>query len=158
MTKTRTAAAAKAAIAAAGIALGALTVGTTAAQAAPAAPAAPHASPLAACHKWAKEHTFVRITKAKGNPRYGLTVTGQTVRVHCGGPDDLQYIETGKPFKGHLLPHATIKVLTFTNGIHTPRLAESKFPHWVATDENSGVYSVTGPFKAIRALAEEYHP
>jgi hypothetical protein len=159
MTKTR--AAAKTAIAAAGIAVGALTVGTTAAQAAPAAPHGAHGAhgnPLAACQKWAKQHTFVRITKAKGNPRYGLTVTGQTVRVHCGGPDDLQYIQTGKPFKGHLLPHAKINVLTFANGIRTPRLAESKFPHWVATDDNSGVYSVTGPFKAIRALAEEYHP
>jgi hypothetical protein len=147
----------KSAVAAAGLAVGALavgglTVGATAAQ------AAPHTSPLAACQKWAKEHTFVFLIKAEGNPKAGLTVIGQTVRVHCGGPDDLQFIETGKRFTGHLLPNAKINVLTFTNGIQTPRLAESKFAHWVATDHNSGIYSVTGPSKAIRALAEEYHP
>ncbi len=152
---------AKTAIAAAGLAVAALTVGATAAQAAPTAQATlagSHSNPLAACQKWAKEHTFVWITKAKGNPKAGLVVTGQTVRVHCGGPDDLQYIQTGKRFTGHLLPSAKINVLTFTNGIQSPRLPESKFPHWVATDHNSGIYAVTGPFKAIRALMEEYHP
>jgi hypothetical protein len=168
-TMLKTPATAKTAIAAAGLAVAALTVGATAAQAAPAAAqaasaaaqaasAAPHSNPVAACQKWAKEHTFVQITKAKGNPKAGLVVTGQTVRVHCGGPDDLQYISTGKRFTGHLLPSAKINVLTFTNGIQSPRLPESKFPHWVATDHNSSIYSVTGPFKAIRALMEEYHP
>jgi hypothetical protein len=152
---------AKTAIAVAGLAVGALTAGTTAAQAAPTTHAAPqgaHSNPLAACQKWAKNHTFVSITKAKGNPKAGLTVTGRLVRVHCGGPDDLQYITTRKPFAGHLLPGAKINVLTFTNGIQFPRLAESKFPHWIATDHNSGIYAVTGRFKAIRALVEEYHP
>jgi hypothetical protein len=148
---------AKSAVAAAGLAVGALTVGTLAIGAT-AAQAAPRANPQAACQKWAKEHTFVFLTKATGNPRAGLRVSGQTVRVHCGGPDDLQYIPTGKHFTGHLLPNAKINVLTFTNGIQTPRLPQSKFSHWVATDHNSGIYSVTGPFKAIRALAEEYHP
>jgi hypothetical protein len=147
----------KSAVAAAGLAVGALTAGGLAVGAT-AAQAAPHTSPLAACQKWAKEHTFVFLTKATGNPKAGLTVTGQTVRVHCGGPDDLQFIPTGKRFTGHLLPSAKINVLTFTNGIQTPRLPESKFARWVATDHNSGIYSVTGPSKAIRALAEEYHP
>src|ERR1700733_6816506 len=151
----KTPARAKRAIAAPGLAVAALTVGATAAQA---APAPSHSNPVAACQKWAKEHTFVRITKAKGNPKAGLVVTGQTVRVHCGGPDDLQFITTGKRFTGHLLPSAKINVLTFTNGIQSPRLPESKFPHWVATDYNGSIYSVTGPFKAIRALMEEYHP
>ena len=155
----------KSGVAAAGLAVGALTVGGLAAgglavdaTAAQAAPHGGHTSPLAACQKWAKEHTFVFLTKAAGNPKTGLTVIGQTVRVHCGGPDDLQFIPTGKRFTGHLLPNAKINVLTFANGIQTPRLPESKFAHWVATDHNSGIYSVTGPSKAIRALAEEYHP
>jgi|SRR5580693_2064887 hypothetical protein len=152
----------KTAIAGAGLSVAALTAGATAlavgATAAEAAPVPAHSNPLAACQKWAKEHTFVWITKAKGNPKAGLTVTGQTVRVHCGGPDDLQYIPTGKRFAGHLLPTARINVLTDTDGIQFPRLPESKFAHWVATDHTSGIYSVTGPFKAIRALAEEYHP
>jgi hypothetical protein len=139
-------------LAVAALAVAALAVGGTSAQ------AAVRTSPLAACQKWAKQHTFVSITKATGNPKAGLTVSGQTVRVHCGGPDDLQYILTGKRFSGRLLPSAKINVLTFTNGIQLPRLAESKFPHWVATDRNSGIYAVTGPFKAIRALSEEYHP
>jgi hypothetical protein len=70
----------------------------------------------------------------------------------------MQYIETNKAFTGHLLPKATINVLTFNNFTQFPRLSQAKFPHWVATDHNSGVYTVTGPFKAIRAIAEQYHP
>lgn len=160
---------AKTAIAAAGLAVG-MTVGAVGmtvggvgmlaagASAAQAAPAGGHGNPRAACQKWAKTHTFVWITKAKGHPKAGLTVSGQTVRVHCGGPDDLQYIPTGKRFTGHLRPSAKINVLTFTHGIQFPRLPQSKFAHWVAHDHNSGIYLVTGPIKAIRALAEEYHP
>jgi hypothetical protein len=164
MMKNSRAMTAKAAIAAAGLTVAAVAVGATGAQAAQAARvaqvarAATRANPEAACQKWAAEHTFVWITKAIGNPKAGLTVSGQTVKVHCGGPDDFQYDPTGKRFTGHLLPDAKINILTFTNGIQTPRLPESKFSHWVATDHNSGIYGVTGPFKAIRALAEEYHP
>jgi hypothetical protein len=151
---------AKSAIAAVGLAAAGLATGAIAAQASP--HVASHSAggfPGSNCQKWAKDNTFVWITKAAGNPRHGLTVTGQTVRVHCGGPDDLQYIATGKHFTGHLVPDAKINVLTFgTSGIEFPKLAESKFSHWVATDRNSGIYAVTGPVKAIRALQEEYHP
>lgn len=143
-------------IAAAALAVGALGVGATAAEA---APQGAHGNPVTTCQKWAKDHTFVWIAKATGSPRKGLTVTGDMVRVHCGGPDDLQYIVTSKRFTGHLLPSAKIDVLVFgNNGPESRRLAEAKFPHWVATDHNSGIYEVTGSFKAIRGLLELYHP
>ncbi|HLK01425.1 MAG TPA: hypothetical protein VKU39_16175 [Streptosporangiaceae bacterium] len=135
---------------------GAATVATSAT--AQAAPQGHAGDPLAACRKWAKTHTFVFITKATDSRKAGLTVSGNTVVVHCGGPDDMQYIPTSKRFSGHLLPSATINVLVFRNGIEFPRLPQSRFPHWVATDHNSGIYAVTGPFKAIRALHEEFHP
>jgi hypothetical protein len=119
----------------------------------------PAGSQLTACQKWAKAHTFVWIKKATESRKGVLTVTGDRATVYCGGPDDFHYIVTNKQFTGHLLPSAKINVLVFGNsGIEFPRLAQAKFPHWVATDHNSGIYAVTGPFKAIRALAEEYHP
>lgn len=140
---------------------GALAAGAAAVVTAATAEAAPqvHAGdPLAACHKWAKSHTFVFITRATDSRKAGLNVSGNAVVVHCGGPDDMQYLPTSKRFSGHLLPSATINVLVFSNGIQSPRLPQSKFPHWVATDHNSGIYAVTGPVKAIRALHEEFHP
>lgn len=153
---------AKTAIAAAGLAAGALSVGAAAAQAAPYVQHGAHAqhnNPLAACQKWAKDHTFVWIVKAAGSPKRGLTVTGDMIRVHCGGPDDLQYIVTSKHFTGHLLPGAKIDVLVFgKNGPESARLPESKFPHWVATDHSGNRYEVAGPFRAIRGLLELYHP
>ena len=115
-------------------------------------------TPNESCHRWATTHTFVSITKAKGNPKAGLTVSGLKVTVHCGGPDDMQYILTNKPFTGHLLPSAKIKILTFTNGIQFPALAQAQFPRWVAHDHNSGIYTVAGPFSAIREIDEQYHP
>lgn len=110
------------------------------------------------CTVWAREHTFVQIDKAKAAPRGAQTVTGVVVRVHCGGPDDLQYIPTNKKYTGHVLPHATIKVLSFANGISFPRLPENKLPKWIAHDDNGRIFTVTGPAKAITALTEMYHP
>jgi hypothetical protein len=145
-------------IAAALLAAGSLAVGTTAALAAPAPGHGTPGVPDESCHKWARTHTFVWIGKAKGNPRTGLAVTGKTVTVHCGGPDDMQYIITDKPFAGHLLPSAKITVLSDTNGLSFPALRQAQFPRWVAHDQFGSIYAVTGPFKAIRQLNEEYHP
>jgi|SRR5579859_3453285 len=145
----------RAAIAAVCLASGALAVGAAAAQAVPHGPAG---DPNAACEKWAKTHVFVWIGKAAYTQKAGLTVTGDLVKVHCGGPDDLQYIVTNKAFAGHLQHTATINVLTVGNGIAFPRLAQAKFPHWVATDHSGSIYQVTGKFTAIRALTEQFHP
>jgi hypothetical protein len=148
------------AFAAAGLTLAGLVAGAAAAQAAPPGPQARHASPYpsASCQQWAK-NSFVYIAKASGNPGKGLTVAGQTVRVHCGGPDDLQYLWTGKKFTGHLLPTARLSVLTYgANGPEDIRLAQPKFAHWVAADHQGSIYLVSGPLKAIRTLVEEYHP
>jgi hypothetical protein len=110
------------------------------------------------CAAWAREHTFVEIDKAKAAPRGAQTVTGFVVRVHCGGPDDLQYIPTSKRYTGHVLPHATIKVLSFANGISFPRLPESQLPKWIAHDQSGRIFTVAGSAKAITALTEQYHP
>jgi hypothetical protein len=110
------------------------------------------------CAVWAKEHTFVQIDKAKAAPRGAQTVTGVVVRVHCGGPDDLQYIPTNKKYTGHVLPHATIKVLSFAKGISFPRLPENQLPKWIAHDQGGRIFTVTGPAKGITALTEMYHP
>jgi hypothetical protein len=117
--------------------------------------AAGHAT---SCAAWARAHTFVEIDKAKAAPRGAQTVTGFVVRVHCGGPDDLQYIATSKRYTGHVLPHATIKVLSFAKGISFPRLPESQLPKWIAHDQSGRIFTVTGPAKAITALTEQYHP
>jgi hypothetical protein len=146
---------ATAAIAVTGLAAAMLAAANAPAQA---APQTQRANPEAACQKWAKEHTFVQLAKAAGHVKAGLTVTGYTLKVHCGGPDDFQYLRN-KPFTGHLLPSAAIKVLVYgKNGPEDVRLAESKFSHWVATDENGNTYEVTGPLKAIRGLSENYIP
>jgi hypothetical protein len=149
---------AKNAIATVGLAAGVLAAGVVPAQAVSHTQDGSHGSPEAACQKWAKEHTFVWIAKAMGSPKVGLTVIGETLRVHCGGPDDFQYLRS-KPFTGHLLPTGTIDVLVYGNsGPRDARLPESKFSYWVATDRNGNTYEVTGSFKAIRALSENYIP
>jgi hypothetical protein len=136
----------------------ALAAGGAVAQAAPATGHGVPGVPNESCPKWAKTHTFVWIRKASGSARTGLTVTGDKVTVHCGGPDDMQYIVTSKGFTGHLLPPAQITVLSDANGLTFPRLAEAKLPKWIAHDTFGSIYAVTGPFKAIRDLNEEYHP
>jgi hypothetical protein len=145
-------------IAAALVAAGSLAAGGATALAAPAPGHGTSAAPDESCRQWAKTHTFVWIGRATGSPRAGLTVTGKRVTVYCGGPDDMHYIITSKPFAGHLRPSAKITVLSDTNGIGFPALAQARFPRWVAHDQFGSIYAVTGPFKAIRELNEEYHP
>jgi hypothetical protein len=148
---------ARAMIAAALLAAGSLAAGGTAL----AAPAPGHGTPGIpgeSCRTWARTHTFAWIRTAKGSPRAGLTVTGKMVTVHCGGPDDMHYVITGKPFAGHLLPSARITVLSDASGISFPALRQSQFPRWIAHDHFGSIYAVTGHFKAIRELHEEYHP
>jgi hypothetical protein len=145
-------------IAAALLAAGSLAAAAATALAAPAPGHGTPGTPDEPCSTWAKTHTFVWIGKAAGSARTGLTVTGKMVTVHCGGPDDLQYVITGKPFAGHLLPSAKITVLSDTDGIGFPALAQAQLPRWITHDQFGGIYAVTGPFKAICDLNEEYHP
>lgn len=145
-------------IAAALLAAGSLAAGGATALAAPAPGHGTPGVPNESCSKWARTHTFVWIAKASGSARAGLTVTGRRVTVHCGGPDDLQYIITGKRFAGHLLPSAKITVLSDTDGIAFPALRQAQLPRWIARDHFGSIYAVTGPFKAIRDLNEQYHP
>jgi hypothetical protein len=146
------------AIAAALVTAGSLAAGGAVALAAPAAGHGTPGVPNEPCAEWAKTHTFVWIAKAKGSAKTGLTVTGDKVSVHCGGPDDLQYIVTNKAFTGHLLPSAKITVLSDTNGLAFPSLPQAQLPRWIAHDQFGSIYAVTGPAKAIRDLNEEYHP
>jgi hypothetical protein len=145
-------------IAVALLAAGSLAAGAGTALAAPAPGHGVPGVPNESCQKWAKTHTFVWIAKATGNYRAGLTVAGKTVTVHCGGPDGLQYVVTGKSFTGHLLPSAKITVLSDVNGLSFPARTQAGFPRWVRHDHFGNTYAVTGPFKAIRELNEEYHP
>lgn len=115
-------------------------------------------TPVQDCHKWARTHTFVWIAKATGTARTGLTVSGDLVKVHCGGPDDLQYIITNKAFTGHVLGTAKITVVTFANGVQSRPLPLARFARWIRHDSTGRIFVVTGPFKAIRGLNEQYHP
>jgi hypothetical protein len=132
--------------------------GAAAAQAATGHGASQAGTRATSCAAWARAHTFVQIDKAKTAPDGAQTVTGYVVRVHCGGPDDFQYIPTSKKYTGHVLPHATITVLSFANGITFPRLPEKELPKWIAHDQNGRIFTVTGQAKAITALTEMYHP
>jgi hypothetical protein len=145
-------------IAAAVLAAGSLVTGGATALAAPAPGHGVPGVPNESCQKWARTHTFVWIRQAAGSARAGLTVTGAMVTVTCGYPDYM-YVVTGKPFAGRLLPPAKITVLAdATSGIAFPAMAQARFPRWVRHDHFGNIYAVTGPFKAIRELNEEYHP
>jgi hypothetical protein len=139
-------------IVAALLAAGTLTTGGAVAHAAVTSAHGSAGTPVQNCRKWARSHTFVWINKAKGTVRTGLTVTGDMVTVHCGGPDDLQYIITNKPFTGHVLGSAKITVVTFANGVQFRPLPLAQFARWIRHDSAGKIFAVTGPFKAIRGL------
>jgi hypothetical protein len=149
---------ARAMVAAAVLAAGSLAAGGGMALAAPAQGRGVPPIANESCQKWARTHTFVWIRQAAGSARAGLAVTGKMVTVTCGYPDYM-YVITGKPFTGHLLPPAKITVLAdAVSGIDSPAMTQARFPRWVRHAHFGSIYAVTGPFKAIRELNEEYHP
>lgn len=130
--------------------------------AAPAAPAAPAASPVvttSACAALAA-HTFVRITAVQAGADGSLTVTGSPAALVCGGLDDLHYDVSGSIVTGHVVPSAAITVIPLPTlpGKPFESLRTRQLAGYLASDEDTRIFLVTGPLSRITGLQEEYHP
>lgn len=125
----------------------------------PRASSQPAAGPTAIaqpCASFAASHALLQLTAARENSDGSLTVTGHRATMVCGGPDDFHYNFAAATVTGQVRPDAALQVLS--PSLRPTAIAHSKFPAYLATDQNVRVFVVAGPLTAIAALTEQFHP
>ncbi len=114
------------------------------------------AATTAACAALAR-HTFLRITAVRSGINGVLTVTGHPASVVCGGADDYHYNLATMAVTWHVMQAAPIKVFPLPT-MHLVTITHAELASYLATDQDTRIFLVTGPISRITALQEEFHP
>jgi hypothetical protein len=77
--------------------------------------------------------------------------------VICGGFDDLHYDVATTTVSSHVIPSASILVFP-APPMHLVAIRPSALAAYLATDEDTRIFLVTGPLSRITGLQEEFHP
>jgi hypothetical protein len=93
--------------------------------------------------------------------RYGggdqpAVVTGKVLTVHCGGPDDFQFIVHAKSENVSLRANVKVTLLTLEPTYYLATLKECS--NYLAYDEDGNIFLVVGPNSRATALTAEFHP
>ena len=122
----------------------------------PATPATAPGTAAPACAALAA-HTFLHVTAAQAGTDGALTLTGNPTTLVCGGADDLHYDFTTATVTGHVIPGASITVFPIP-ALRSVAIGPYKLAAYLATDEDTRIFMVTGPLSRITGLEEMYHP
>ena len=101
--------------------------------------------------------TFIHITAVTSGVDGALTLTGNPATLVCGGPDDSHYNVATSTESAHVNPGATITVFPVSAG-HPESLSPYKLSSYLATDDDTRIFLVTGPLSRITGLQEQFHP
>lgn len=102
-----------------------------------------------------RNHTYEQVT-AEWSGVYGTQFFAQSELARCGGPDDVNWFPTGRPFPVHLTAITRILVLR-SGGNGDQAITLDKFPAYLA-HPFTGLFYVTGPSTHPTELTEMYHP
>ena len=102
-------------------------------------------------------HTFLHLTAVKAGTDGALIVTGNPATLVCGGFDDLHYDFTTATVTGYVIPGASITVFP-ASAMHSVAIGPDKLAAYLATDQDTRIFLITGPLSGITGLQEEYHP
>jgi hypothetical protein len=121
----------------------------------PAAVPAPAAG-TSACTALAAR-SYLRLTAVTAGTAGGLTVTGNPAKLVCGGPDDSHYDVGAASATGQVIAGAS--VITFALATMSPKaISESQLAAYLAGDQGTRIFLVSGPLTRITGLQEEFHP
>jgi hypothetical protein len=102
-------------------------------------------------------YRFIQIDYLRfGGGSQLATATGHVVKLHCGGPDDLQYLVQPTAERVSLRSHAKITLLTLEPTFYIGTLKELN--DYLARDEDGDIFLVTGPDSGATALTAMFHP
>ena len=101
--------------------------------------------------------TYLHLTAVRDAGAGGLTVTGNPARLVCGGPDDSHYEVGAGRATGQVVAGAS--VITFALATMSPKaISASQLAAYLAGDQGTRIFLVSGPLTRITGLAEEFHP
>jgi hypothetical protein len=121
----------------------------------PAAVPAPAAG-ASACTALAAR-SYLHLTAVAAGTAGGLTVTGNPAKLVCGGPDDSHYDVGAASATGQVIAGAS--VITFALATMSPKaISESQLAAYLAGDQGTRIFLVSGPLTRITGLQEEFHP
>jgi hypothetical protein len=108
------------------------------------------------CAKGAK-FRFIQIDYLRyGGGAQLATVSGHVVTLHCGGPDDFQFLVQTAPESVSLRTNVRITLMTLAPAFYSGTLKELN--NYLADDEDGNVFLVEGPNTGATALHAMFHP
>src|ERR1700727_326091 len=123
-------------------------VSPVASTAAPVVTTSPAGSPAPGSCASMATRTFLHITAANAASDGSLALTGNPAALVCGGPDDSHFNTSGSTVTAHVVPGAAIKVFPVSKMSPEP-IQPGKLAAYLATDDDTRIFLVTGPLTAI---------
>jgi hypothetical protein len=109
------------------------------------------------CRDDTGSRAYVRLTNVQVAVDGTASLQAVPQGVHCGGPDDIQYANTGAPEILHLLPGAPVGIFSIASGAEQSE-AVAQLAAYLRHPE-LGIFQVYGDSpNPVTGIAEQFHP
>jgi hypothetical protein len=109
------------------------------------------------CRNYTGSRAYVRLTTVQVAADGAATLQAVPQGVHCGGPDDLQYANSGAPETLHLLPGAPVGIFNIASEAEQSE-AIAQLSAYLRHPE-LGIFQVYGDSpNLVTGIAEQFHP
>jgi hypothetical protein len=102
--------------------------------------------------------TFAQVLSATLSSGGGLSLVASAATLVCGGPDDYHYNVMSANESLTVVPGAVIQVLPITENMQLQTIPASQLSSYLATDNDTRIFEITGPLDAITRMQEQFHP
>jgi hypothetical protein len=102
-------------------------------------------------------HTFLSVAAARTADGGSLTLTAHPARLVCGARDDSRFAVSPATVTAHVTRGASITVFPGPGARPEP-ITPARLPAYLASDQDTRPFLVTGPLNAISGLHEQFGP
>jgi hypothetical protein len=100
-------------------------------------------------------HTFLRVAAARTAADGSLTLTAHRARLVCGARDDSHFAVSPATVTAHVIRGASITVFPGPGERPEP-ITPARLPAYLASDQDTRPFLVTGPLNGISGLHEQF--
>ena len=100
-------------------------------------------------------HTFLRVAAARAAADGSLTLTAHPARLVCGARGDSHFAVSPATVTAHVIRGASITVFPGPGARPEP-ITPARLPAYLASDQDTRTFLVTGPLSAISGLHEQF--
>jgi hypothetical protein len=100
-------------------------------------------------------HTFLRVAAARTADGGSLTLTAHPARLVCGARGDSRFAVSPATVTAHVTRGASITVFSGPGARPEP-ITPARLPAYLASDQDTRPFLVTGPLNAISGLHEQF--